>query len=356
MNSKKVPSITRLLIVGNPQPTHVGRHFLNAAISAGIDARMCDTNRAFASNWPSRKINWWLRGHRPAALPSFSEEVADTCAEFSPDVLLATGICPINDSVLRSIGARGVIRANFLTDDPYNRAHRTSWFTQALHEYDYVFTPRQANISDLVNEGCQNVSYLQFGYAPELHYYDPPSTEEIDEFTSDVVFAGGADSDRVPFVEQLIREGFDVALYGGYWRHFTKTRPHSKGHGDAKTIRKAIAGGKVALCLVRQSNRDGHAMRTFEVPAMGGCALMQDTVEHRQIFGEEGEAVLYFSDADQLVAKTRLLLDDESARQRLRAASRDLITLGTNTYEDRLNSLLALVLPAGAERIAAHVN
>ena len=52
---------------------------------------------------------------------------------------------------------------------------------------------------------------------------------------------------------------------------------------------------KVNLCLVRRAKRDGHVMRSFEIAAVGGCMLAQDTDEHREIFGPEGEAVRLFS-------------------------------------------------------------
>jgi spore maturation protein CgeB len=42
------------------------------------------------------------------------------------------------------------------------------------------------------------------------------------------------------------------------------------------------------------SSRDGHIKRSFEIAAVGGCMLAQDIDEHREIFGSEGEAVVYF--------------------------------------------------------------
>jgi hypothetical protein len=47
-------------------------------------------------------------------------------------------------------------------------------------------------------------------------------------------------------------------------------------------------------CPVRRASRDGHIMRSFEIAAVGGCMLAQDIDEHREIFGSEGEAVVYF--------------------------------------------------------------
>jgi hypothetical protein len=51
----------------------------------------------------------------------------------------------------------GIKRFNFLTDDPFNRAHYAPWFLKALPDYDVVFSPRRANIQDLLNAGCPRV-------------------------------------------------------------------------------------------------------------------------------------------------------------------------------------------------------
>jgi spore maturation protein CgeB len=104
----------------------------------------------------------------------------------------------------------------------------------------------------------------------------------------------------------------------------------------------AISTAKVALCLVRRANRDGHVMRTFEVPAIGACMLTEDTEEHREIFGEEGKAVVYFRPILEMIEKLRWLLDHDDERQRLAEAAYRLIVNGRNTYKDRLLTMLEL--------------
>ncbi|MDZ7380079.1 MAG: glycosyltransferase, partial [candidate division KSB1 bacterium] len=141
----------------------------------------------------------------------------------------------------------------------------------------------------------------------------------------------------------LIRAGFKVALYGGYWERYLSTRKFARGHADPRTLRKAIGGAKVALCLVRHANRDGHVMRTFEIPAMGGCMLTEDTAEHCEIFGEEGQAVVYFRTIPEMIEKLRWLLDHPAERARLARAAHALVTTGCHTYRDRLVTMLANV-------------
>jgi spore maturation protein CgeB len=332
----------RVLLVGIRGDTHVGAHLDRAAGALGLDVTFCDSDEAYASPAWRLKLNWWLRGHRPPRLREFSDHVVRTCRQLRPSWMLATGLAPLDRRALGAIAKLGVRRLNFLTDDPWNPAHRAPWFMHALPLYDHVFSPRRANLDDLRRIGCPGVSYLPFAYAPEVHYADPPaSSEERVRFGSDVVFAGAADRDRVPYISALARAGFKVGLYGKYWRRFPQTWNLGRGQADPPTLRKAIGGASVALCLVRRANRDGHSMRSFEVPAIGACMLAEETPEHREIFGPDREAVAYFGTIDEMVDALRWLVEHGEERRRLGRAAHRLICQGRHTYKDRLAAMLS---------------
>jgi spore maturation protein CgeB len=196
-------------------------------------------------------------------------------------------------------------------------------------------------MGDLRTAGVLAVSYLAFGYDPDLHFEEPSGGES--PATHDIIFAGGGDRDRVPLIAALIRAGFRVALYGSLWDRYPETRGCTRGQADFPALRRAHADARVALCLVRRANRDGHSMRTFEVAAMGSCVLAEYTDEHREILGEDGDAVVYFRSQAEMLDRLRWLLDHPEERRRLRAAVRARITSGRNTYRDRLETMLAAV-------------
>jgi len=321
-----------LILVGYPGEVHVGAHLRRAAEELGVRTLLCDCGEAFAGAAVARKINWWLRGRRPTRLHEFSEQVVQACRQARPQWVLATGMAPLTAAALQAIGELGVRRLDFLTDDPWNRAHHAPWFLEALSHYDHVFSPRRSNVDDLQRHGCRAVSYLPFAYAPAIHFPEPNGAPG-----ADVIFAGGADRDRVPYLGALLAAGFNVALYGGYWERYRATAAAARGMADAATLRREISAAKVALCLVRRANRDGHVMRSFEVPAMGACMLAEDTPEHREILGD---TVVYFRDQAEMVTQTRWLLDHPAERQRLAAAAQTRITTGANTYRDRLETML----------------
>jgi hypothetical protein len=330
-----------LVLVGNPGVTHVGAHLHYAAKNLGFRAIFVDVNEAFTGSVWWRKLNWWGRGHRPPRLRQFSTHLVQLCREIRPTWLLATGLSPLTAPVLEEIGQLQVVRLNYLTDDPWNPAHRAPWLMKALPLYDHLFSPRRANLPDLKALGCQRVSYLPFAYAPEIHFPDShPLSEKEEREAADVVFVGGADRDRVPLLTALLRAGFRVELYGAYWERFLETRANTWGEADPQTLRRVLGQAKVVLCLVRRANRDGHAMRTFEVAAIGACMLTEDTLEHREIFGEEGVAVVYFQTIAEMITKLQWLLTHDEERRRLARAAHHLIVQGRNTYTDRLTEML----------------
>jgi spore maturation protein CgeB len=331
-----------ILITGISGGTHIGGVFLKQSLSNHLSTTLIEIETAYQSPRIIQLFNWYLRGRYPTRMAQLGRQVFNTCLQSSPQYLLTTGITPLNQQTLQNIGSLGIKKLNFLTDDPWNPSHYATWFLRALPHYDIIFSPRRAIVDDLLNLGCRRVEYLPFGYDPDLFY--PESVDSLISTipTPDIMFAGGADRDRIPYISTLLKAGFNVDLYGSYWERYPETKHITKGQADVPTLRRAIQKAKIALCVVRHANRDGHCMRTFEVPAIGTCMLTEDTAEHREIFGKEGENVVYFTTLTEMVEKTQWLLDHDGERQRLARNAHQLIIQGQHTYQDRLNTMLSI--------------
>ena len=332
-----------LLIVGYAGESHVGHHLADAAVSLGLPVRLIDATEAYQGPFWKRQAAWRLAGHRPARLRAFSAKVEAEAIAQRPDALITTGLAPVDLRALEAIGRAGVPRINFLTDDPWNRVHRAPWFTLALPHYDHVWSPRKAPIEDLRRAGARRASYLPFAFNPSVHWREELHGPERARWAADVVLAGGADADRVRWIEPLLRAGLDVALYGGYWNRFGPTRGRGRGMLEASGLRRATVAARVSLGLVRRANRDGHSMRTFEVPAMGGCLLAERTADHEELFGPDGETVLYADRPADVVDRVRWLLDHPGERDRLALAAHTRISTGGHTYADRLRTMIEAV-------------
>lgn len=332
---------TELLIVGRTGASDVGTHLVNAAKSLGVKAALIDSDGAWGGPRPLRTLSWRLLNHRPPKLRAFSRKVESAAKEIRPRFLIATGIAPLLPATLAELD-RGRVRTGvFLTDDPWNKAHLAAHMIKALALFSWVFTPRRAGTDQMKALGCQNILKVPFAYAPEIHFPHPSTTPEIcAKHRADVVFIGAADSDRIPYFSALAHRGIKLALYGNYWAKQRELRHYARGHIDPEGARKVVRCADVALCLVRRANRDEASMRSYEVPAMGGCSLMEDTPEHRDVFGREGEAVLYFRSPEEALSKTQWLLTNPDERSRLRKRARQIVTSGQHSYHDRLDVML----------------
>ena len=330
----------RLLIVGASGSSHIGASFVRAAADLGLEVELADVARAWRRGTLWQKALWQF-DRRPADLEGFGQSVLALCEDLRPNVVITTGAAPLTRCVIKRCRTTGAKVVNFSTDDPFNPRQSARWFLSALSEYDVVFTPRRSNIAELLAHGVNTVDYLPFGYDKHLFY---PVSGNAEAHNSDFFFAGAADRARVPYIAAALHAGFDVALHGINWERYRATRQITRGQADLATLRSGIAGCGVALCLVRHENRDGHSMRTFEVPAVGACMVVEDTVEHRDIFGAEGDCVMYFRNPEQMVTQAHKLLHDPELRRGLARHVHQRIVGSGNTYADRLQHILANAL------------
>lgn len=330
-----------VLIVGQQSHTHVGGSLHRAAARLGLRSRFIDMGEAES---PYRLVNslyWRLAQKLPARVAAFEARLLAECRADPPALLVATGRPPLRRAALAQLAALGVPTLNYSTDDPWNPAHRADWHLAALPGFAVVGTPRTANLPEFRALGCRAVHHLPFGYdeglldvAMPTDFAAPPA----------VLFVGGADPDRHAFFDAWqAADGPRPALVGGYWKDTPRFRDRAYGGRPPAELVWLTRHAALSLILVRRANRDGHVMRSFEAAAAGGCLLVEDTAEHRAIFGPDGEAVRYFSDPAHGVAVCRdLLAAPATERERLRQAVQRRIVAGAHTYGDRLRQMLAL--------------
>jgi hypothetical protein len=333
------PSCRSLAIVGAFGGTHIAGALKRAATKLALETITFDVADAAGRIRLLRLLTWHLAGRRPPYLDRFSAKVLAGCVRPSSRILIATGAAPLTRAALHVLRARGITTINYSTDDPWNPVMRAGWYLRALSEYGVVFTPRRANIENFRAMGCQDVRYLPFGYDETL--CRPPEAP-VEGVGHDILFVGGADEDRADFMTAFIQSGQapSPTLVGGYWERYAAMRPLTLGQKPPDTVAALTVAAKVNLCLVRRANRDGHVMRSFEIAALGGCMLAEDTAEHREIFGPDGETVVYFHTPQEAAARARLLLADPALRHRLAAAVQARITRNGHTYRDRLRAML----------------
>ena len=323
----------RIAFVIDACDSSIGRHLTDAADELKISYVTSDVRTARAGRLLNSLSHRFLN-RRPPRMRSFERRLL-TLLRNTPGInaLLVTGLAPISRDTLIKVGQLGIARANYLTDDPWNKSHRAKWLLDGLNQYDLILSPRLSNIPQLLASGVQHVAYLPFAFNPLCHH----PVLEPGESDTDIVFVGGADADRAPILSKLAQEGFKLELFGGYWQRYPATASFSRGIASFETINRASSRAKMTLILTRRANRDGHVMRSFEAAACGECLLVEKTPEHLELFGQDGDCVRFFSTVEDLVATAHELKNDVAQRTRLKEAVYKRIALDArNTYKDRL--------------------
>jgi len=289
------------------------------------------------------RIGCRLLRRPPVDCSALNRSLLEEARSFHPEMLLICKGAFIAPATLATIKREtGAILVNYATDDPLNQRVNTRELVDAIPLYDLYACTKRAIMADVVRAGCENVIYLPFAYKPSVHFPDPPQTrEEHQRFDSDVVFIGGCDCDRAPFMKALVRAlpGLNLALYGGKWSRSPSLRRYWRGFAVGRDFRMALGGSKIAINLVRRANRDGHVMRSFEIPACRTFMLAERTDEHLSLFRDRLEAS-YFKTPEDLIDQVRYYLANPQERAAIAAAGYGCVVSRGHTYSDRLRDLL----------------
>src|ERR1051325_841682 len=98
------------VLIGHAGHEHVGAHLLHAAEELELPVSFVNINDAYAGSAIHRKMNWWLRGHRPTRLREFGEKVLEQCRLAQAGAVLTTGIAPVDALCLQRLGGERITR------------------------------------------------------------------------------------------------------------------------------------------------------------------------------------------------------------------------------------------------------
>jgi len=332
---------TRLVVVGDVSGTHLAGSFSRAAEAMEVPVAVQEIKMAESRHRLVNSLFWHLCDKRPVHVKKLGQALLDTVAKHQATLVLTTGLAPILPGVLQALRERGVQTMHYATDDPWNPVMGARWYFIALQNYDVVFSPRRSTMDQLANLPCRAVRYLPFGYDHDLF----PDEIEPDHNgpAPELLFIGGADDERAGLIRELVALGVTPTLAGGYWDRYDDLSGFSLGNLSPKAMRSVTRAAKTNLCLVRRANRDGHVMRSYEIGALGACALVEDTSEHRAIFGEDGDCVRYFTTPNAAAVLVKHLLSHPDEAKLLGKNIRTRIRKGHNTYRDRLQEMLTTI-------------
>lgn len=337
-------SLPLLLLADTSATEALGSKFLRGAAAAGLDPG-CDLQVAYSSPAPTYsasmrrlrgKVFYRLADRRSWEWWGFQRQLLAQVRRERPRLVLVTGILPLSAAVFREVQAGGGRIVNYLTDDPWNPIHRRRCFLRNLPLYDHIFSTKQALRQRLEAAGTPSTSWLPFAYDPALHH--PPSQADGDP--ADVLFIGTGARERLPWLEALSDlPGLRRRIHGNSWHGLALAGWQQQPAVVGEAYCQAIAAAGVVLGLLRQANGDLSTDRSYEIGAIGGCGLYQDSPEHRALLSDYPDAGFFRTPAE-LRQRVERLLADPALRSQLRQLGAHALRRPEHTYAARLRSIL----------------
>jgi spore maturation protein CgeB len=228
-------------------------------------------------------------------------------------------------------------------DDMLETHTRSAYYLRSIALYDLHVTTKSFNVSKLAAAGARSVLFVNNAYSPRVHFPMAVTAADRIRYGGAVGFVGTYERERAEMLVALAKEQIRVRVWGGSWPSRLRSASRylriecKELMGDL--YRLALNSFDINLGFLRKMNRDLQTTRSVEIPASGAFLLAERTEEHQALFQEDSEAA-YFGSKEELIAKVKYYLENESLRKRvawngLRRAA------GAYTYEIQLQNVLA---------------
>lgn len=321
-----------------------GESFARAFSSLGDRVTVVDRRRyfPFAVSLSQRIIN---RLRKRESRKRYNRDIIEEVRGLQPELIVIMKGVHISVDSLRRIreDAPDAILCNINYDDYFSAlpSNALLGLDQVIHEYDFFFPSKRANVARLLEMGAQNVHYLPLGYDPCNHFPVRPTRVEHDEYQSQLAFIGTYTSDRAAYLERL--SSYRLSIWGSHWNR------KNRGSLLKDAIKNRIVCGidfsrvvncaKINLNFLREENSDTHNLKTFELPACGAFAISQRSNELGDFF-EEGKEIVTFETFSELKEKIEYYLIHDLERKKIARAAYHRIRREKHTIQDRVERMM----------------
>jgi spore maturation protein CgeB len=232
----------------------------------------------------------------------------------------------IAPEVLRDVAASAAGRSIIWLSDDHWRYEESR---QVWQLFDLVVTTDAEGVEKRRKEGRENVLLSQWGCNHFLYKkLDLPKIY-------DVSFTGRTHGKRVEFIEELRRQGINVATFGEGWE--------GSGRITQSDLIRIFNQSRICLNISLAGKDDKLQIkgRDFEVPGCGSL-LMTKNVSGIASYYVPGEEIAIYEDVADCARRIKELLADEKRIERMAAAGRRR-ALRDHTVEGRLEAIFSHV-------------
>lgn len=319
-------------------------HRAEALRRLGYEVTIVSPRRALPS---SSLMNQWQ--HHTGAL-FLGGYLADRISAMIPpqefDLVWVDGGNLVSASLVQRLKKRYGTVVNYNLDDPYGKRDGQKWrhYLGAVSSYDLVVVVRECNVPEARQLGAKDVMLVDRSADEVAHARRDLTPQDLERWSSDVVFIGTWMPERGPFLSEVVRRGVPLTIYGDRWdraAEWEALKPHWRGPGLYKDeeYSKALQSAKVCMGLLSVGNRDDCTQRSFEVPYLGSVLCAQRTGEHLRLYREGSEAV-FWSTAEECAQKCTELLTNPDLRAQIAESGRARCLQNETTNEKVLSKIL----------------
>lgn len=291
------------------------------------------------------RIRWKL-GY-PVDLVGLNMKLLPVIAEYQPELLWIEKALTILSSTYREIKLSfpKIKIVYYSEDDMYVPNNRSVYLRKSLPIFDVVYTTKPRNLRELPQLGAKKVFCIFQSYDRNVHKPIDLSSEEQQNWGSNVGFVGTFERERAETMLFLAQQGIKVRIWGSNWQHWHHKHPNLLVEGKPvlnEEFVKVINSTHINLNFLRKANRDQHTSRSLEIPACKGFMLAERTEEHIKLF-EEGKEAEFFNCPEQLLEKVKYYLAHKKERQGIAKAGYKRCLESGYSHHDRLKIMLGVI-------------
>lgn len=338
----------RVLLVCHDTGYNVGWSFRRLLGERGYPTEFLNEEAYFgglSSSLFHRAINKLIG--KPTTYWRFNRQVVKVAVQFKPELILFLKGPYVNPRTLVDLHVQtSATIVNYCLDDffPLNPKAVTADMHRCIPLWDFIFTTKRYNVSELEAAGARRAIFVRCGYDPSVHYPTSVTPEEEGKWRSDILFVGTYEKERAEWLSSLVeRVPCNMRVFGNRWEAVPSRsvlfpqleRRPLVGHEK----RLAFTSTKIGLAFLRKANRDTYTDRSFEITACGSFMLTERSDEHALLY-KEGQEIACFETVDELVEKVRYYLGHEQERIKIARAGYNRVIADHHTYADRLKEML----------------
>jgi len=210
----------------------------------------------------------------------------------------------------------------FLEDNAFAKRDKKRWdlYLAAARYYDLTVTFHKTRITMGKKYGVKNTLLVWPPYQKNIHCRKKISLKEKKLLSTDVVHVGTWFPERGIFFKRLIDLGLNIKIYGIKWENDPNYSLFKSkitlGLVKNPLYSKLIQCSKISICLPSKGNVDGLTRRSIEIPAIGTLLCAERTIDHKNLFKENKEAI-FFKDVNECYKKCISLLKNDNKRKKI---------------------------------------